>query len=130
MLTTATLDLPSRHSVARDDQGLAAEPTSLVEKMSARHLGFHYEDGNHALRDVSLPIYRNRVTALIGPSGCGKSTLLRVFNRIYEIHHRQRVDGEVLLDGKSIFAPSVDVIELRRRVHGVPKAHAFPDVDL
>jgi phosphate transport system ATP-binding protein len=84
--------------------------------MSARHLGFHYEDGNHALRDVSLPIYRNRVTALIGPSGCGKSTLLRVFNRIYEIHHRQRVDGEVLLDGKSIFAPSVDVIELRRRV--------------
>ena len=86
------------------------------EKITVRNLNFYYQDGIRALRDVSLPIYTNRVTALIGPSGCGKSTLLRVFNRMYSLYPGQRVEGEVLLDGKNILAPDEDVAVLRTRV--------------
>ena len=80
------------------------------EKISVRHLDFFYQDGNRALKDVSVPIYQNRVTAFIGPSGCGKSTLLRVFNRIYDLYRGQRASGEVLLDGENILA-------LKRKAH-------------
>jgi len=74
------------------------------EKISVRKLDFFYEDGNRALKDVSVPIYANRVTAFIGPSGCGKSTLLRVFNRMYDLYPGQNASGEVLLDGDNILA--------------------------
>ena len=53
------------------------------EKIAVRHLNFYYQNGNQALKDISMPIYAQSVTALFGPSGCGKSTLIRVFNRIY-----------------------------------------------
>jgi ABC-type multidrug transport system fused ATPase/permease subunit len=55
-----------------------------------------------ALKNLSVPIYANRVTAFIGPSGCGKSTLLRVFNRMYQLYPGQHAEGEVLLDGENI----------------------------
>lgn len=87
-----------------------------VEKIGVRHLNFYYQDGNQALRDISVPIYANRVTAFIGPSGCGKSTLLRVFNRIYSLYPGQRVEGEVLLDGEDILSKNLDVAILRTRV--------------
>lgn len=87
-----------------------------TEKIRVRHLNFYYEDGNQALRDVSMPIYANRVTALIGPSGCGKSTLLRVFNRIYSLYPGQRVEGEVLLDGEDILSRDLDAVILRTRI--------------
>ena len=67
-------------------------PESLTEKISIRNVSFYYEVGNHALIDVSAPIYEHKVTAFFGPSGCGgKSTLLRIFNRIYDLYSRQRV---------------------------------------
>ncbi len=59
-----------------------------------------------ALRDVSVPVAANKVTAFIGPSGCGKSTLLRVFNRMHDLYPDQRVEGEVWLDGENILDPS------------------------
>jgi phosphate transport system ATP-binding protein len=99
----------------------------VKEKMSVRHLNFYYQDGNHALKDVSVPIYANRVTAFIGPSGCGKSTLLRVFNRIYSLYPGQRVAGEVLLDGENILASDQDVAVLRTRIGMVfQKPTPFP----
>ena len=88
----------------------------VKEKISVRHLNFYYQDGNHALKDVSVPIYANRVTAFIGPSGCGKSTLLRVFNRIYSVYPGQHADGEVLLDGEDILSAARDVAILRTRI--------------
>ncbi|WP_248310294.1 phosphate ABC transporter ATP-binding protein PstB [Bosea sp. 117] len=95
-------------------------------KLQVSHLTFRYGE-TVALRDVSLPIYRNRVTALIGPSGCGKSTLLRVFNRIYELYPDQHVAGEVLLDGVNLLDPSMDVLSLRTRVGMVmQKPTPFP----
>lgn len=75
----------------------------LREKIAVHGLNFYYENGAQALRNVSMPIYEHRVTALMGPSGCGKSTLLRVFNRMYDLYPGQRVEGEALLDGRNIF---------------------------
>jgi phosphate transport system ATP-binding protein len=95
-------------------------------KVDIRNLSFFYGTFQ-ALKDISLPLHRNRITAFIGPSGCGKSTLLRVLNRIYEIYPNQRAEGEVLLDGENILARSVDVTRLRSRVGMVfQKPTPFP----
>jgi phosphate transport system ATP-binding protein len=80
-----------------------------------------------ALRRVSLAMQANRVTALIGPSGCGKSTLLRTLNRMNDIVAGARIDGDVLLDNQSIYAPGTDVVAVRRRVGMVfQKSNPFP----
>ena len=89
---------------------------TVKEKISVRHLNFYYQDGSRALKDISVPIYANRVTAFIGPSGCGKSTLLRVFNRMYSLYPGQRVEGEVLLDGEDILSGNQDAAILRTRI--------------
>ena len=100
---------------------------SLREKISVHKLNFYYEDGNRALKDVSLPIYDRHVTALMGPSGCGKSTLLRVFNRMYDLYHGQRVDGEVLLNGEYILGDRFNVERLRTQIGMVfQKPTPFP----
>jgi len=70
----------------------------------------------HVLRDVSLKVPKDRITAIIGPSGCGKSTLLKTINRIIELVDGARIEGKVLLDGRNIYDPDVDVIEVRRRI--------------
>lgn len=100
--------------------------TPPVAQIQVRHLDFHY--GNtQALKNVTLDIYRNRVTALIGPSGCGKSTLLRTINRIYDLYPGQRASGEVCVDGQNILAAGVDTIQLRSRVGMVfQKPTPFP----
>lgn len=80
-----------------------------------------------ALFDVSMDIPRKRVTAFIGPSGCGKSTLLRCFNRMNDLVDGVRIEGQMLLDGADIYAKSVDVASLRRRVGMVfQKPNPFP----
>lgn len=95
-------------------------------KMSAINLDFYYGTF-HALHDISLDLVENQVTALIGPSGCGKSTFLRCLNRMNDLIVRSRVDGQILLDGVNIYADSVDVVELRRRVGMVfQKPNPFP----
>src|SRR6185437_13565770 len=86
------------------------------EKIAVRHLNFYYRNGNQALKDISMPIYAQSVTALFGPSGCGKSTLIRVFNRIYALYNGQRTEGEVLLDGENILAEQQDAALLRARI--------------
>ena len=84
-------------------------------KIVARGLNFFY-GGHQALFDNDLAVEANKITAVIRPSGCGKSTHLRVYNRIFELHRGQRAEGEVLLDGKNVLAPDVDLLDLRRRV--------------
>jgi phosphate transport system ATP-binding protein len=80
-----------------------------------------------ALFNVEMPIPKGRVTALIGPSGCGKSTLLRCVNRMNDLIPTVRIKGDMLLNGESIFAPGVDVIELRKRMGMVfQKPNPFP----
>ncbi len=97
-----------------------------VLKMCSQNLDFFYGDFQ-ALHDVTLEFYRNQVTALIGPSGCGKSTYLRCLNRMNDLIPISRVEGKILLEEEDIYAPSVDVVNLRRRVGMVfQKPNPFP----
>jgi len=118
---------PPLAEIARRHVSLPLGSDSLREKISVHKLNFYYEDGNRALKDVTVPIYENNVTAFMGPSGCGKSTLLRVFNRIYDLYSGQRVDGEVLLDGTNILGHEIDLPILRARIGMVfQKPAPFP----
>ncbi len=84
-------------------------------RVSVRDLDFFY--GNRqVLYSNSLDIASHRVTAIIGPSGCGKSTHIRVYNRIFGLYADQKASGEILLDRVNILSPSVDILELRRKV--------------
>ena len=94
----------------------------LPSRMSISKVNFWYGP-KQALFDINLGIATNRVTAMIGPSGCGKSTLLRTLNRMYETLRSFRFEGEILLDGQSIFAQ--DATQLRRRV-GMVFQHPNP----
>jgi phosphate transport system ATP-binding protein len=74
-----------------------------------------------------MDIYANQVTAIIGPSGCGKSTHIRIYNRIFELYRDQRAAGEVNLDGENILSPSMNLIELRRKIGMIfQKPSPFP----
>lgn len=93
-------------------------------KLEILHLNFYY-GGFQALSDIQLKIAPNTITGLIGPSGCGKSTFLRCLNRMYEVSRDARAEGDVLLDGESIFR--MHVTALRRRVGMVfQKSNPFP----
>jgi phosphate transport system ATP-binding protein len=82
---------------------------------------------NHALKDITMEIEKNRVTALIGPSGCGKSTLIRVFDRMNDIIDGCRIEGEVYFKDKNIYDPDVDVIEIRKKIGMIfQKPNPFP----
>jgi phosphate transport system ATP-binding protein len=103
-----------------------SDNSSLRDKIAIRNLNFYYGDAR-ALKDISLPLFENRVTAFIGPSGCGKSTLLRVLNRMYDLYPGQRAEGQVLFDGKDILEPGLDLNLLRARVGMVfQKPTPFP----
>jgi len=84
-------------------------------KIETRKFSFYYGK-RQALRDVNLHVREHQITALIGPSGCGKSTFLRALNRMNDIIPGARAEGEVMLDGQNIYAPGVDVVEVRKRV--------------
>jgi len=84
-------------------------------------------DDFQALRRISLEVPGNRITAIIGPSGSGKSTLLRCFNRMNDMIAGFRVEGGVLFEGQEIYAPGVDVVDVRRRIGMVfQKPNPFP----
>jgi phosphate transport system ATP-binding protein len=104
----------------------AVDTAGLGEKVTIRALNFYYGD-SRALKDISLSLYENKVTAFIGPSGCGKSTLLRVLNRMYDLYPGQRAEGEVRFEGEDILSPKQDVNLLRARIGMVfQKPTPFP----
>ncbi|WP_308517963.1 phosphate ABC transporter ATP-binding protein PstB [Sphingomonas flavescens] len=94
--------------------------------MSARDVSVFYGE-KRALKDISINIYDDRVTAFIGPSGCGKSTFLRCLNRMNDTIAAARVTGDIELDGENINSPAMDVVQLRARVGMVfQKPNPFP----
>jgi phosphate transport system ATP-binding protein len=103
-----------------------APVAGATAKIDVSALNFYY--GLHrVLEGISLRVQPNQVTALIGPSGCGKSTFLRSLNRMNDIVPGARVEGRIAIDGKDIYASSVDVVDLRRRVGMVfQKSNPFP----
>jgi phosphate transport system ATP-binding protein len=104
----------SRRPQVREDPSARTvpqgEPRVVTDKLTAMYGKFT------AVKGVSLSFPGNRVHALIGPSGCGKSTFLRTLNRMHELSEHGWITGRVLLDGKDIYAPKVNVMQLRRRV--------------
>jgi len=95
-------------------------------KIKARDLDFYYGP-TRALKKVAIDCLDRKVTAIIGPSGCGKSTFIRTLNRMNDVIAGTRIEGQILIDGKDINAPDVDVVELRRRVGMVfQKPNPFP----
>ena len=95
-------------------------------RISIRALDFYY-GSNKALKAISLDLPEKQVTGMIGPSGCGKSTLLRVLNRMYDLYPGQRAEGEVLMDGRNLVSPDMDLNDLRSRVGMVfQKPTPFP----
>jgi phosphate transport system ATP-binding protein len=97
-------------------------------KAEAKNLSFYY-GAFHALKNITLPVYERRVTALIGPSGCGKSTFLRCFNRMHDLYPGNRYEGEIRFhpDNTNLLGAHVDPIEVRMRISMVfQKPNPFP----
>ena len=107
--------------------GRSTQPApALKPKLEIRDLNFYYGD-YQALKNISLDVPENRVTAFIGPSGCGKSTLLRTFNRMYSLYPDQRAEGEVILDGENVLAMKQDLPLVRAKIGMVfQKPTPFP----
>jgi phosphate transport system ATP-binding protein len=106
--------------------GPAQHPKSQAIKLAASNVDFFY-DTFHALKQVSINIVANEITALIGPSGCGKSTFLRCLNRMNDEIAGTRITGTLMLDNQSIYGSNVDVALLRKRVGMVfQKPNPFP----
>jgi len=94
--------------------------------MSARNVNVYYGE-KQAIKDVSIDVDTDNVTAFIGPSGCGKSTFLRTLNRMNDTVPSARIDGEITLDGENIYSSDMDVVQLRARVGMVfQKPNPFP----
>lgn len=104
--------------------GAVEAPDAVID---IQKFNLWYNQDAKALHDVAMKVPRGAVTALIGPSGCGKSTLLRSINRMNDLIDGVRVEGEITLNRSPIYAPSVDVIELRKRLGMVfQKPNPFP----
>ncbi|MEA3243719.1 MAG: phosphate ABC transporter ATP-binding protein PstB [Pseudomonadota bacterium] len=104
----------------------AGLPAVSASALTAKNVNVFYGD-TQALHDVSIDIYSKQITALIGPSGCGKTTFLRCLNRMNDVVDGCRVTGSITLDGEDIYAPGVDVVELRSRIGMVfQKPNPFP----
>lgn len=103
-----TQRFPKKEEMQRNKENQGA-------KVKVKELSFFY-GSKRALSRINLEIAPNEVTALIGPSGCGKTTFLRLINRMNDLIPGSRLEGKVYIDGRDIYDPSVDVVELRRRV--------------
>lgn len=87
----------------------------MKAKIEVENLNVWYGD-NHVLKNLSMKVPEGKVTAIIGPSGCGKSTFLMTLNRLIDLVNGARVKGKILLDGKNIYDPGIDLTELRKRI--------------
>ena len=112
--------------VAVTDAVVAVTTQDGAHAIETRDLNVFY--GNfRAVKNIDLQIRPNKITALIGPSGCGKTTVLRSFNRMNDLVPSARVEGEVLFQGRNLYAPGVDPVEVRRRIGMVfQKPNPFP----
>jgi phosphate transport system ATP-binding protein len=107
-------------------QARSAAAINATARISVRNLDFFYGEAK-ALKGIKLDLPDRQVTGMIGPSGCGKSTLLRVLNRMYSLYPGQRAEGEVIMDGRNMLDPDVDLNELRAKVGMVfQKPTPFP----
>ena len=124
-------DTNLEHNTNQELAGAKPETASVSEDaetcIEVKDLNLYYSESAGALNNINLSIPAKQVTAFIGPSGCGKSSLLRCFNRMNDLVDGCVIEGEVLLKGENIYAKSIDVADLRRRVGMVfQKPNPFP----
>jgi phosphate transport system ATP-binding protein len=130
-MTAPPTDTPAPHATQPPPgpdgaPATGAAPARGEDVIQIRNLSFYYS-AFRAVKDVSIAIEKNQITALIGPSGCGKSTLLRTINRMNDLITGTRVEGEVLYHGVDLYGKDVDAVEVRRRIGMVfQKANPFP----
>jgi phosphate transport system ATP-binding protein len=106
----------------------AAQPEAPA--FAVKNLSMWY-GAKEAIRNVTIDIPARRLTAIIGPSGCGKSTFLRCLNRMHELVPHTRVTGEVLFEGRNLYAPEIDPAMIRRRIGMVfQKSNPFPTMSI
>jgi phosphate transport system ATP-binding protein len=99
-----------------------------TDKIVVRNLNAWYGDFQ-ALKNINLSIKKNTITAILGPSGCGKSTFIRCLNRLHELRSDAKIEGEILLDGKSVF--NMDPVEVRRKIGMVfQRPNPFPTMSI
>jgi phosphate transport system ATP-binding protein len=121
---TTRSERPTTHIEARPQQPRGAGRAQPI--FEVREVGVSY-NGNPAVRNISLDIGRNRITALIGPSGCGKSTLIRCFNRMNDLILGATVEGSILYHGQDLYGTGVDPVEVRKLIGMVfQKPNPFP----
>ncbi len=128
MTDNRNADAPMTHGIDLDnlDRPLAEGSGEEDVTLKVVDLDLYYGE-KQALKKINLDIPRHKVTAFIGPSGCGKSTLLRCFNRMNDLVDNVRIEGLIELDGQDIYAKTLNVAELRRRVGMVfQKPNPFP----
>jgi phosphate transport system ATP-binding protein len=106
------LAYPTLEAEKRQNQDEKNKSNPILEM---RNLSFYYGEFR-ALKNISIKIFQNKITAIIGPSGCGKTTFLRCFNRMNEIAGNTRIEGEVLFHNKNIYDRDVDPVRLRRKI--------------
>ncbi len=121
------------HLERKEDDSAGEESASAADRilrMETQNLSMYYQEVRGVDR-VDMPVYADRVTALIGPSGCGKTTFLRSLNRMHDLTKGARVTGKALLDGKDIYAPGQDPILVRRKIGMVfQKPNPFPTMSI
>jgi len=118
------INMPIKEINGEIDEAKAAEPARPI--IQIQDLDFYY-GAKRALKSVTVDVSAKKATAFIGPSGCGKTTLLRCLNRLNDLVPNVRITGTITLDGKNIYEPSTDVIQLRRRVGMIfQKWNPFP----
>jgi phosphate transport system ATP-binding protein len=128
---TVTSASPTQESVAPTptvvgSDGRSPQPQAAPPKVAIRDLSVYYGEFR-AVKDVTLDVATNQVTAIIGPSGCGKSTVLRTINRMTDLVANARATGTIDLDGANILDPGMDVVDIRRRVGMVfQRPNPFP----
>jgi len=117
--TTSETDRTATTTAGESEERIRSEwteyRTDKRTKIAVENLDVWYGD-DHAIKDVSMDIPENSVTALIGPSGCGKSTFLRCLNRMNDRIKAARIEGSVELDGTEIYDPNANLVELRKRI--------------
>jgi phosphate transport system ATP-binding protein len=125
-----TTDLVLENSKPEQEEPPRVTQVMETQKIRVEQLNAWFGT-NHALKDISLGIRANEVTAIIGPSGCGKSTLIRCINRMHELVPGTRVSGKILLDDSNVYAKGIDPTAIRRKVGMVfQKPNPFPTMSV
>ncbi len=124
---TIQIEKPKPEKEIEDGVPVAPLENTKVETVK---LNAYYAN-NHAIKDLTMKIRENAVTAIIGPSGCGKSTFIRCLNRMHELVPGAKTAGQVLLDGKDVYARGIDPVMVRRKVGMVfQKPNPFPTMSV